>query len=99
MLIHSVFFWLRNDLTDAQRATFLAGLESLRAVKSVGTLYIGSPAPIPPRPVVDASYSFALTVLFKDVEAHNAYQIDPIHRAFVDNHKTLWTKVQIYDAM
>ncbi len=98
MLIHSVFFWLKPDINDVQRAAFLAGLESLRAVESVHALYVGAPAPIPPRPVVDASYSYALTVLFKDVAAHNAYQVDPLHRAFVENLKSAWTRVQIYDA-
>jgi Stress responsive A/B Barrel Domain len=98
MLIHSVFFWLKSDLTEAQRAAFRAGLESLRGVKSIEAVYIGSPAPIPPRPVVDASYSFSLTILFKDVAAHDAYQVDPLHKAFLDNCRTFWTKVQIYDA-
>ena len=40
----------------------------------------------------------ALTVLLKDVAAHDAYQVDPIHLAFVASCKALWTRVQIYDA-
>lgn len=100
MLIHTVIFWLRPDLDAAQREAFRRdGLESLRAIPSVGSLHIGSPAPIPPRPVVDATYSFALTILFADVEAHDAYQVHPIHRAFVDTFKSRWERVQIYDAV
>ena len=95
MLVHSVFFWLN---ADADRAAFLKGLESLKQVASVEELHIGNPAPIPKRPVVDDSYSFALTILFKDVAAHDAYQVDPIHKAFVAGCKQYWTKVQIYDA-
>ena len=34
----------------------------------------------------------------KDIAAHDAYQIDPIHLAFVNTFKTFWNKVQIYDA-
>lgn len=98
MLIHSVFFWLKPELTEAQRAEFRAGLESLRAVKSVDALHIGTPAPIVPRPVVDGSYTFGVTVMFKDLAAHDAYQIDPVHKAFVEKFKPFWVKVQIYDA-
>lgn len=100
MLVHTVVFWLRKDLTPAQREEFRQqGLESLRPIKSVSELHIGAPAPIPPRPVVDASYTFAITAIFKDVAAHDAYQIDPVHKAFVERFKPYWERVQIYDAV
>lgn len=99
MLVHSVFFYLRADLTPAQREEFLKeGLESLLPIKSVTKAYIGRPAAIPPRPVVDSTYDFALNALFADIEAHNAYQVDPVHKAFVERFKTYWTMVRIYDA-
>jgi len=98
MIIHSVFFWLKPELTDAQRAGFVAAAESLRAIKSVDSLFIGRPAAIVPRPVVDGSYTFGLSITFKDLVAHDAYQIDPAHKAFVADNKPLWDKVQIYDA-
>lgn len=100
MLVHTVVFWLRKDLTPAQIAEFREiGLESLRPIASVGELHVGTPAPIPPRPVVDASYTYAITAIFKDVAAHDAYQIDPTHKAFVERFKSYWERVQIYDAM
>jgi len=99
MLVHTVIFWLRSDLDAAQRQAFRTeGLDSLRAIPAVAGLYVGGPAPIPPRPVVDATYTFALTILFADVAAHDAYQVHPLHRAFVDKFKTCWERVQIYDA-
>ena len=100
MLVHTVVFWLRKDLTPAQRETFRTeGLESLRAIASVSELHVGTPAPIPPRPVVDATYTYAITAIFKDVAAHDAYQVDPVHKAFVARFKTDWERVQIYDAL
>ena len=99
MFVHTVVFYLRGDLTEYQKTEFRQeGLESLRPIKSVDALYVGTPAAIPPRPVVDASYTFAITALFADVTGHNAYQIDPAHLAFVNRFKGYWTKVQIYDA-
>ena len=98
MLVHTVYFWLKPELTAAQRADFRRGVESLGGVKSVEKIYVGTPAKTEKRPVIDDSYSVALTVLCKNVAAQNAYQVDPIHLKFVEQFKTFWTRVQIYDA-
>lgn len=97
MLVHTVFFWLRPDLSEAERADFRAGLESLRAVPDT-TIYIGTPAATGDRPVIDASYDFCLTVLLPDVAAHDVYQDHPAHLDFIANHKAKWTRVLVYDA-
>ena len=96
MLLHSVFFWLRKDLSVAQRKHFEAALETLKGIPSADAVYIGTPADTPERPVIDASYDFCLTVLLQDMEAHDTYQQDPLHQAFLANE--LWERVQIYDA-
>ncbi|MCC6414331.1 MAG: Dabb family protein, partial [Opitutaceae bacterium] len=44
------------------------------------------------------SYDYALTCMFADLAAHNAYQVHPLHTAFVAVGKPLWSRVQIYDA-
>ena len=98
MLIHTVYFWLKSDLTFEQQTSFRRGLESLGKIATVEQLYVGTPAPAPKRPVVDDTYSFAITVVLKDLAAHDAYQTDPIHLAFIANCKALWTRVQVYDA-
>ena len=97
MLVHSVFFWLREDLTEDERGAFKAGVDSLATIDSAVAVYIGTPAATEKRPVVDDSYDIGLTVVAQDVAAHDAYQIHPIHLAFVDQFKPYWTKVQIYD--
>ncbi len=98
MLIHHVFFWLKPDLGAAERADFRRGLESLAAIKAVQQAHIGTPAAVPHRPVVDRTFDFALTVICRDVAAHNAYQADPVHLAFIARFSRCWTRVQIYDA-
>jgi hypothetical protein len=99
MLIHSVYFWLKPELTGAQRAEFRRGVESLAGIKSTDQVHVGAPAPLPDRPVVDKSYSVALTVVFRDLASHDAYQTDPLHLAFLASFKGFWTRVQIYDAV
>ena len=41
---------------------------------------------------------FALTVILKDIAAHDAYQEDPLHQTFIADNKELWKRVKIYDA-
>ena len=95
MLVHTVFFWLKPDLTPAQRAEFRRGVESLAKIKSVEHVYVGTPAKTEKRAIIDDSYSVALTVICRDLAAHDAYQTDPIHDAFRNDFHTCWTRVQI----
>jgi hypothetical protein len=97
MLIHTVFFWLKPELTEAQRAEFRRGVESLAAIPHVHQVYVGVPAAVPDRPVADKTFAVGLTVVCRDVAAHDAYQADPIHLAFIAKFKSCWTRVQIYD--
>lgn len=95
--IHSVFFWLKEDLTDEQKAKFKAGVQSLSQIKHIQTFYMGPPANTVERGVVDNSYSTALICQFEKPADQEAYQIDPIHLKFVEDCKDLWTKVIVYD--
>lgn len=98
MLYHCVYFWLKPDLTPAQRAAFQAGVESLKGIKVVDQVAIGKPAATTKRPVVESSYDVAVIIVCKDVAAEAAYQVDPLHVAFVANNKQYWSRVQIYDS-
>lgn len=98
MLVHNVFFWLRKDLDGDQITDFRMGLESLKTIEHAEMVYIGSPAQVAERPVLDTSYDFCLTVILKDVAAHDAYQIDEKHQAFLGKFKEFWKKVKVYDA-
>lgn len=98
MLYHCVYFWLKPELTPAQRAEFRRGVDTLKGIKAVDKVSIGVPAGTTRRPVIDHSYDVALIVECRDVAAEAAYQVDPIHLAFVEKCKHLWTRVQIYDS-
>lgn len=97
MLVHHVLFWLQAGISDQQKAAFRAGLQTLEKVDTVKSFYIGTPSPIE-RSVVDRSYTFSLLLLFENVAAHDAYQADPLHKAFLDEFRHLFEKVVIYDA-
>lgn len=94
---HAVYFWLRNTGSAEDREALIAGLKTLRGIAEVGSLDIGVPAPIAPRPVVDASYDVVELMTFASVADHDAYQVHPLHKAFIAQCSHLWERVQIYD--
>jgi hypothetical protein len=96
MFIHSVYFWLKQDISETEREQFLRGAKSLTTVKTVRHGWVGKPAATD-RPVIDRTYSHALVLVFDDKAAHDAYQVDPLHSAFLDTLKHLWIQVKIYD--
>jgi hypothetical protein len=98
MLIHAVYFWLKADLTPAARSNFLSEVKKLSAVRTVEKVYVATPAKIAERSVTERSFDVALTIVFKDGASHDAYQVDPIHLAYVERNSASWTKVMVYDS-
>ena len=97
MIAHHVLFWLKANTTDEQKAAFRKGLQSLEHIEIVQNFHIGTPAPIE-RAVVDTTYTFSLILFFENLEAHDVYQVHPIHKEFLDQFRELFEKVVIYDA-
>ncbi len=98
-LVHHVFFWLKNAGSQADRAKLIEGLETLKGIKEIGQLLIGTPAGTEKRDVVDHSYDVSELMFFNNKEEQDAYQVHPIHKAFVDNYSHLWDKVVVYDTL
>ncbi|OUU26898.1 MAG: transcription-repair coupling factor [Verrucomicrobia bacterium TMED44] len=98
MIVHTVIFWLKEDLCNRDKEKFKQEVEKLAKIASVENFYLGTPSATPKRPVVDDTYDFALTVALKDMAAHDHYQADPIHLDFIEQCKEYWQKVLIYDA-
>ena len=98
MFIHTVFFWLRDDLSAAETAEFVDGVTSLTTIEGVRHGYVGTPAATD-REIIDRSYSYALVVMFDDEAGHDAYQVAPVHDQFRERCARLWRQVRIYDAI
>ncbi|MDD4888466.1 MAG: Dabb family protein [Phycisphaerae bacterium] len=98
MLVHTVIFWLKDSVSQADRTAFRKALEGLTRINTVKQLFVGTPAPMKERAVLDSSYDFALTVLFDNVAEQNAYQVDPLHTKLLADFSAGWKKVVVYDA-
>lgn len=95
--VHAVYFWYKEDLSEDRKATFENSLDELTKVESIEAVYYGRPS-VSQREVVDDSYDLAWVCTFADSAAQEAYQVDPIHKKFVQEYNDVWSKVKIYDS-
>lgn len=96
-IIHHVFFWLKNPSSKEDQNKLLAGVKTLKNIKTVRQLYVGVPASTEKRDVVENSYHVSELMFFDDLDGQKAYQDDPIHKKFIDDCSHLWEKVVVYD--
>jgi hypothetical protein len=97
MHIHTVFFWLKDEVSEEQRVAFGAGCAALASIASVRDCKVGTPIACE-RAVVDDTFSLNLNLRFDNTTGHDAYQVDPKHDAFVKDYQSLWEKVVVYDS-
>jgi hypothetical protein len=95
---HHVYFWLKPEHQNtSDRATFEQALTDLFKMDLISGGRWGIPAEVAPRPVLDQSWSYAVSIQFASLEAHNAYQDAPDHKHFIATYKDWWAKVLITD--
>ncbi len=99
LILHSVYFWLKEGITPEEDKDFLNFFEALRTIPSVKFLKVGKPAPTHQRDVVDNSFSYLLFVTFESMDDINNYEVHPDHLAAIDKYSKYWTKVQVKDAI
>jgi hypothetical protein len=98
-MIHNVYFWLKKDLAAEQVDTLEKELCELLTIDYLEHGFIGKPAPTEERPVTDHSFSYSLTLHFKNMQDHDFYQKEcPKHLHFVATCKTFWERVVVYDS-
>ncbi len=98
--VHTVLFWLNHPENEKDQETFENGVNTLLdQCQFITASHIGVPADTATRPVVDASYTYCVVITFESKAAHDSYQIDPVHKKFVEENKNLWKKVLVYDSV
>lgn len=99
MLIHHVFFWLKNPGSDEDLARLLKGLRTLAQIETVRGIHIGVPADTEQREVIERGYSASELLFFDDLKGQKAYQDHPVHKKFVADCAHLWERVVVYDSV
>ena len=95
ILIHHVFFWLKNPQDKEERKQFEDAIHNLMKVETIRDGHFGVPAPTEDREVVDHSYTYSLMLIFNSKEDQDTYQAHPIHQEFVEKNQHLWKKVKV----
>ncbi|HRO70482.1 MAG TPA: Dabb family protein [Chitinophagaceae bacterium] len=96
-VVHHVFFWLKNKGSETDRNQLIEGLRTLKGIPEVKKLLVGTPAATEQRGVIDNSYDVSELMYFNNAKDQDAYQVHPIHKAFVEKYSHLWEKVVVYD--
>jgi hypothetical protein len=99
VLVHQVYFWLKDKGNAAQIADLKAELAALTAIPHIQLLYVGTPASTAKRSVVDNSFDVSELMYFASQAEHDAYQVHPLHKAFADKWTPLLEKVIVYDSV
>lgn len=99
ILVHHVFFWLKNPDSKEDLAKLIAGVKSLSKIETIRKIHVGVPASTEKRDVVDNSYSVSELMFFEDTAGQKTYQDHPIHQKFIAECSPLWEKVVVYDTM
>lgn len=97
-LAHMVFFQLK-DPTPANRERLVAACHTLSVIDGVTYFSVGTRAEdVEEKGVSVKDFDVALHSVFESKAAKEAYLIDPVHKAFVDNNKDLWSGVRVFDS-
>ncbi len=96
MLIHAVYLWLKADTDATTRAAFVADCRGLLQIPTIAHGWSGTPATTRDAVIVH-DYDHALMLHFADLAAHNAYQVHPLHAAFVARYTPHFARVNVYD--
>lgn len=97
-LVHVVNFTLKPGLSADDRRRFEAGVSSLHTIDEIAIFNVGKPAPVDDGPTIDKSYDYCLLCIFEDIEAHDRYQVHPVHLQFIEQCNQYWEKVVAFDS-
>ena len=97
LITHVVVVWVNDDVSDKQVSKIIEDTQVLRSINVVQDLKVGRPVESE-RASVDDSFSFALTVTFKNSADMQAYIVDETHIAYVKSAiKPVLKKIVVYD--
>jgi hypothetical protein len=99
VLVHHVYFWLKEPENKAHRQQFENAIEKLLQVETIKLSHFGVPAATEKRSVVDHSYTYSYMVIFDSIKDQDIYQDHPVHHEFVEKNSHLWEKVLVYDSV
>jgi len=98
MLGHMVYFTLKDNSQAALDTMIAACKKHLSDHPGTVLFAAGTRVPDLTRDVNDREFDIALQVVFESREAHDQYQVHERHTQFIEENKSNWAKVRVFDA-
>jgi hypothetical protein len=98
MLGHMVYFTLRDNSAAAVDNLVAACRHFLTDHPGTTFFAVGTRVPDLDRPVNDRDFDVALQLVFESREAHDVYQTHERHLTFIEENKSSWQQVRVFDA-
>lgn len=98
MLTHSVFFELTDDDPAAIQALVDGCYEFLAPHDGIVYFSAGARHTDYQREVNDLDFDVALTIVFEDTAAQDAYQVTEPHLEFIATFNENWASVRVFDS-
>ncbi|MEM7460452.1 MAG: Dabb family protein [Pseudomonadota bacterium] len=99
MLTHSVFFELNNDDAASIQALVDACYEYLAPHDGIVYFSAGARHLDYQREVNDLGFDVALTIVFENTAAQDAYQVTEPHLQFIEEFNENWASVRVFDSL
>jgi hypothetical protein len=96
MLVHDVYFTLQESTPENREKLLAACRKYLVDHPGVVLFACGTPADLD-RPVNDRAWDVGLHVVFESRAAHDRYQTAPAHLKFIDENRSTWKQVRVFD--
>ncbi|MEO1553516.1 MAG: Dabb family protein [Pseudomonadota bacterium] len=98
MLTHAVFFELENDDPASVQALIDGCYEYLAPHAGIVYFSAGARHVEYQREVNDLGFDVALTIVFENTAAQDAYQVTEPHLKFIDEFNENWASVRVFDS-
>ena len=99
LLTHSVFFELKNDDAASVQALVEGCYEYLAPHDGIVYFSAGARHTDYQREVNDLDFDVALTIVFENTDAQDAYQVTEPHLQFIDEFNENWESVRVFDSL
>jgi hypothetical protein len=99
LLAHNVYFTLKDPSAEAKQTLISACHKYLTGHEGVVFYAAGGLEKDLVRDVNDRDFHVALHVVFKDRKAHDNYQKAERHLAFIEESRSNWAQVRVFDSL
>jgi hypothetical protein len=98
LLVHNVYFTLKDDSAEAQQKLVAACNKYLTGHPGTVFFAAGTLVEELKREVNDRDFHVGLHIVFENKAAHDKYQDDDRHVKFIEENKATWKKVRVFDS-